>query len=149
VWALVRGKPSLSAGSKNTRDGIYVFLGPGPSMSGLLMLASNRPSKTASIYKWAPTDNPEAPNEFKMAQEIKTPVSTAWRKNEATGEIECLFKIPLSLFGAAPQTGDVWSGNFFRRIQDDKKMADYIWEPNMNWKTWRNRYDVMGKIIFE
>ncbi|OGV56836.1 MAG: hypothetical protein A2017_21700 [Lentisphaerae bacterium GWF2_44_16] len=134
---------------ENITNWFYVFLENDKSMENLYMFPARSTNKNANIYKRFQTGNKEAPNEFKQFSEIKEKIDFACVTDEKTGSLTAEFRIPFSIYGKLPLSGDIWYGNFLRRIGDNKNQTDFIWEPNINWKTWRNRYDVMGKLIFQ
>jgi hypothetical protein len=133
---------------KTIKNSFYVFFGPTKTLEDTYMFPSAYSNTLAATYKRFQTQNPEAMNEFKVVT-LDKKVNAAWRIDETSGSITVEYKIPFSIFKSAPKSGDVWYGNFMRRISNGQNSLDFIWEPNINWKTWRNRYDVMGKIIFE
>lgn len=149
-YVLLKGKKYLTAkwDEKTTKNSFYVFLGPTKTLEDTYMFPCGYPSTLSAIYKRTQTEIPDAPNEFKGIT-IDKKVNVGWKFDEASGDITAEYKIPFSIFKTPPKPGDVWYGNFIRRVSNGQASFDFIWEPNINWKTWRNRYDVMGKISFE
>lgn len=149
-YVLLKGRKYLPEkwDEKTVKNSFYIFLGPTKTLEETYMFPCGYSSTRAATYKRAKTDNPEAPNEFKGIT-IDKNVNVAWKIDESNGIITAEYKIPFSIFKSIPKSGDIWYGNFIRRISNGQASFDFIWEPNINWKTWRNRYDVMGKIIFE
>lgn len=149
LYVLLKCKKYIPAkwDEKTVKDSFYVFFGPAKTLEETYMFTGAYSNTLAAAYKRFQTDNPDAPNEFK-AVTLDKKVDIAW-KIDADGGITAEYRIPFSIFKTAPESGDVWYGNFLRRISNGRSSLDFIWEPNINWKTWRNRYDVMGKIIFE
>ncbi len=154
-YVLFKCKNDLSAkwDEKTLKDKefFYVFLGPTKTLEETCMFPCGYPNSLASTFKRFKTENPEAPNGYKIIA-LDKKVNVAWKIDQAGGNITAEYKIPFSIFKRAPQSGDIWYGNFIKRVSDPNTQPqniDFIWEPNINWKTWRNSNDVMGKIIFE
>ena len=149
LYVLLKCKKYIPAkwDEKKIKNSFSVFFGPTKTLEETYMFPGAYPGTLASGYKRVKTENPGAPNEFK-AVTLDKQVNIAWKIDEAGGGITAEYKIPFSIFKTAPRSGDVWYGNFMRRISNGQNSLDFIWEPNIYWKTWRNRYDVSGKIIF-
>lgn len=80
---------------------------------------------------------------------IKEQVVSKFTVDQETGMVTGELRVPFSVYSVKPKAGDTWYGNFMRRIPDNTPFTDFIWEPNINWRTWRDRYDAMGEIIFD
>ncbi len=133
---------------KKIKNSFSVFFGPAKTLEETYMFPGGYPNTLASTYKRVKIENPEAPNEFNVIT-LDKQVNIAWKIDELRGSITAEYKIPFSIFKTVPRSGDVWYGNFLRGVSMGTEQINFIWEPNIYWKTWRNRYDVMGKIIFK
>ena len=123
-------------------DWLYVFIGSQKDKSNSYMFTCRLQNTTPSCYKCSPGTGQDNTDEYNY---VSSSGNMATAKNEDTNTYFIEIRIPFSALGAKPANGDIWYGNFMRR----KEMENLIWEPNIFHFSWRDRYQAMGKIIFE
>ena len=124
-------------------DWLFVFLGTNKDKTNSFMFPARLSSKRPGCYKCIPGTGPGNTDVYKSLGVSNTQIRIAG--DPKTGAYTVEARIPFKRFGQTPSKGDIWFGNFKRRCAK----GDFIWEPNIFLKTWRDRYQAMGKIIFE
>jgi len=120
-------------------DWMFVFLGTRQDKSKSFMFPARLSSKSPGRWKCTPGTHDAYKSTGSSVGQIRCSGSPK------TGAYTVEMRIPFKYFGKTPSKGDVWFGNFKRRCAK----GDFIWEPNIFLKTWRDRYQAMGKIIFQ
>ena len=124
-------------------DFLYVFLGTRQNKTNNFWFTTRLSSKNSSYYRCYPNAGPGKTDAYKVIRCLGGQICTTG--NPETGVYTVEMRIPFERIGKKPSKGDVWFGNFKRRCP----RGDFIWEPNIFHKFWRDRYQAMGKIIFE
>jgi len=125
-------------------DWMFVFLGPKQDKTETAMFPGRLSSKTSGYYTCEPHAGPNMTDSYTSQSGIEGGQIRV-SGNSETGDYTVEMKIPFQHFNQTPVKGDVWFGNFKRRCAH----GDFIWEPNIFYKIWRDRYQSMGQIIFE
>lgn len=116
-----------------------IFIGTRPDQRDAMMFACRINHKTASAYRHQSSGNSEAPHRYITASDK---VDSVWTTSDDGATQNVTVKIPLM---PLPDGSHTYHANFFWRSGTET----LIWEPNINWKTWRNRFDSTGRIILE
>jgi hypothetical protein len=140
----ILGKYDQVKSQKLKLDWLFVFLGTSQDKKNTRMFPARLSSKATGNHKCIPGAGPDGSDIYKHQSGAKGG-NICISGNPKTGIYTVEMKIPFKIFGKTPKQGDIWYGNFKRRCAQ----GDFIWEPNIFLKTWRDRYQSMGKIIFE
>lgn len=124
-------------------DRTSVFLGTRRNKTNSFMFSARLSSKHPTRYKCTPGAGPGNTDIYKGIEASKGHICISG--NSKTGAYTVEVRIPFKRFGKTPSKGDIWFGNFKRVCAK----GEFIWEPNIFLKTWRDRHQTMGKIIFE